>query len=1093
MDDTLAKCLVREKAIAVRLYWYARAVQAVHLEDEFRADTATDPPPPCGVAAGPLPGELDKAAQDPSLNALVDLLTKLPQGNMQMGPVGGSKDIALLYWWATFGDFEIRLKRRLPDESLERPQRRLFARARKESTNAKHFENGRRKLTGGLETPLHPIAWYVKYAADSNGPPRIDSGAVGEAIGLHATGGWRTWQDVLVEFYDAFTRAASLRFASALAMSGAPDGRHDPGPFAQSPGEMAGDLGLVLEAAEPTGRGIELAPCGSWPVRLGRMPVRQAARVANRRIIPISASARPRAYLDVARLVQDKTVRGSELIKQATDAWPEQEPFGDSLAREMRQPTQRSADAVAAIAGLLTRALQPDADVPRGFTEKDFLRELRTTLQRGGVDIVASESSSRLIPARFGCDGAWAVRIPGLAEPVSIGTVCEASCPGVLFDAIDRCDQYVWSCVTVAAVSGDGEWGDAKTNLQKAGVCGEPWERVKAQLLGLQRQPSAEHIVRAFYPLREIYLSLRRRRAKLKPEAIKRNAELLLRIMSESTHLLLQVMQATLRFVGDDVNDVRGGLYPPRHLEGDRAGDVDVAKWLDEPWWSRGPEAACRVDVRLGSAGVKVDERFEESGRSLTLSIPFATEADETLCTRSGALLWLAAGQPPDFVKAIHDCLGGAVKKAIESGSAVDFTEALAILKTHFSSRAGSDAFHAMVDLATRRGDDAPNGLLAYATACWTALRADPRGDFPCFPEVEQTDGVWRLKPPSRWDKELSWSFSPEPPGTLLQVRYAGIARDACRVLSRGPIEQAGLQGLAAAVDHWCASLPESPRLQLGQYAEEVVRCSDLHQTFGESLDSGIQAATELLGVIARADAGTATISLSETNADDGFAALKAWLDAADIIVEPEGWSAGTGASVTPEGGEKLPAEFNDLIPEGNVLVRTFGVVSRDAGTRFSVFGGGRSAGPQPANYRELLTIADAPGGERFLEWLRQMPEKRLKGADAFRSHLYDLYYKISMAHYARLKGTEPEWELTTDVLARAKQGLEEMYETTFECTAFPKEQDVVKVYHDVQPDEVSLQGAGQLEADEVRVAVRGFRSKGKVVSKARVFKESTT
>jgi hypothetical protein len=48
-------------------------------------------------------------------------------------------------------------------------------------------------------------------------------------------------------------------------------------------------------------------------------------------------------------------------------------------------------------------------------------------------------------------------------------------------------------------------------------------------------------------------------------------------------------------------------------------------------------------------------------------------------------------------------------------------------------------------------------------------------------------------------------------------------------------------------------------------------------------------------------------------------------------------------------------------------------------------------------------------------------------------------------------------------------------------------------VYRDVQPDEVSLQGAGQLEADDVRVAVRGFRSRGKVVSKVRVFKESTT
>jgi len=1084
MDEALAERLEREQIVAGRLYRFARAVRTAYLDADVRKSGIIDLPPPCDVVPATVAAVDAKiAAQDPSLKALVNAITTDGQTALPRDAADFCRDMSLLQWWALFGDFEVGLQRRLGEDSAVQPQKGFFSKPRVESTNANNFREGRVELTRGTGDPdpntLHPIAWYVKCVSVPVWSPFVDGRAVAEVLALHGTGGWKTWLDVLFEFYDAVTHAAVARFVSSLSMR-SPHGQQPLAAtdFAKSVSESARVFGLPSDGGRQSVGEIAFSPCGAWPYEEPSVCLRQATHNGGRRIPPIFMHARPIAYIRSHGEQPNWTSRVSELIRQAGNSWPEHEAFGRWLAHEMLEPTRRIADALAATGGFLGRSLAASADRSVEFSEDNFALQVQRVLKRCGVAVVESDTASRRLANRFPKDGRWALSINAGSIIIPFGQAMKATCPASLSDSIDLYDQFVWACAAIAAISSKPAWNELKEAFVVAGAWGEQWEHVKSHLLDLPHAPQVNQIIQSFHALRAICLRLEQSLRKLQGSGTPTS------LVHESLHAknrLRDVVTALFRLAGESVNEPGGDFYPPRVADGDLAGDVDIVKWLDDPWWYGGGRSRHRCDVLVRDSrttATHVEEHLSAIGRTFTLSLPFATPADEQLIAGTNALIWSGDQDPPDYVKTIHECVKGPVQKAIRNGSKIDFESALDHLTSRFSADVDADHFHEMVDRALQ-GDRS-------ASACLSILQSDSRSDLECYPDVRECDGQWTVSPPSPTDSELAFRFSEKPRGETILIRFATSRDKAKRVISRGPPEDTGLQALARRIREWCKDLPES--LQL--HAKYIEVRSDRHALFSEPLTKGIEAAAAILQWIAQPGRGGSTVNLSAAQRDEGFQRLKAWLTSAGAKVEPETWVSDLGADSMPAKAQESPAEFHAHIPEGRIVVKGFGILGHTAGTRFGDFQGCRSAGPPPQHYQKLMTIGESPGGERLVTWLRRTPDKKLQGREPYRSDVYELYSILSQTLYRRETGSVPEWDLPSAACDTARNLVEQWYESEFDCEAFPKETDRVEVYRDIEKSEIKNLEPGEIEGGLVRVVVRGFRSKTGKILAARVYKE---
>ena len=611
-----------------------------------------------------------------------------------------------------------------------------------------------------------------------------------------------------------------------------------------------------------------------------------------------------------------------------------------------------------------------------------------------------------------------------------------------------------------------------------AGAWGAQWEHVKGQLLDLPREPTVSQTADSFHAVRAICLrleqSLRNLRSPDKPFTLAH--EMLL-----ATGRLREVVAALLRLAAANVDDAGGDFYPPRIVDGELVGDVDLGKWLDDPWWYGGGGGQRKCDSKVRGSrtdGVYVEEDPAAIGKIFTLSLPFATPADEALIACPGALIWSGDQAPPGYAQILHDCLSRPVQHAIRKRGKIDFSIALDQLRNRFAADGDADRFHEMVERAIR-GDSS-------ASACLSILRSDSRSDIKCFPEISKCDGKWTLQEPRPTDTELAFSFSEKPRGETIQIRFATSRETAKRVISRGPDEGTGTQASARRVKEWCQDLPKSIKL----HAKDIVVQSDRHELFDEPLAKGIEAAAAILQLIAHPETEGSAVALSAAQRDEGFQRLKAWLTDAGGKVVPETWSSDMGADSIPAEAQATPAEFHAQVQEGRIVVKRFGVLNHIAGTRLGDFQGCRSAGPPPQHYQKLLSLGEAPGCELLVGWLRRTPEKKLQGREPYRADVYELYSILSRGYYARQLGKTPEWDLPAVVFDSARTLVQEWYEGAFDCEAFPKEKDRVEVYTDIDKSEIKNLEPGEIEGGLVRVVIRGFRSQTGKVIPARVYKE---
>jgi hypothetical protein len=1081
MDEALAVRLERERAVARRLYRFARAVRTACLDIDARKGSVIDLPPPCDVLPATIAAaDARIAAQDPSLKALVNAIKTDEQAALPRDTAAPFRDMSLLQWWALFGDFEVGLQRRLGEEPSEPPQRGFFSKPRVESTNARHFREGRVELTRGTGDPdpnsLHPIAWYVKYAKG------IDGRAVAEVLAIHGSGGWMTWPDALLEFYDAVTHAAAKRFVSSLIL---PTSKDAPPPnasdFAKKLSDSARDLGLRSEVGGESAGEIAISPCGAWPNEEPSACLRQTTHNAGRRILPIFIHARPIAYVRSLAEQPSWSPRISELMRQADNSWPEHDALGSWLAHEIREPTLQIADALAAIGGFLGRSMAASTDRSAGFSEGIFLLQLQRVLNRCGIAVVGADTASRRLANRFPQNGRWALSINTGSVKIPFGETTKATCPASLADAIDRYDQFAWSCATLADISGKLAWTEVKEAFLVAGAWGEQWETVKCQLLDLPQEPSVSQSIESFHAVRTLSVrleqSLRTLRSSDKPITLAHET-------LHATRRLRDVVAALLSLAGANVDNAGSDLYPPRIVAGDLAGDVDIGKWLDDPWWYGGGRGQRRCELKVRASrkdAAHVEEDLAAIGTTFTLSLPFATPADAALIACPGALIWSGDQAPPGYAQIIHDCLSGPVQQAIRKRGKIDFSGALDQLGSRFAAAGDANHFHEMVERAIR-GDSS-------ASACLSILRSDSRSALKCYPEVGEYDGKWTLLGPTPTDTELSFCFSEKPRGETIQIRFATSRDAAKRVISRGPDDGTGMQALARAIKEWGTDLPKPIKL----HATAIVVQCDRHELFEEPLTKGIEAAAAILHMIAQQGDEDSAVALSAAKRDEGFEKLKAWLTAAGGKVEPEMWSCDLGSDSIPLEAQESPAEFHDHVPEGRIVVKGFCVLDPESGKKFSEFQGCRSAGPPPKHYHKLLSLGKSQGGERLVGWLRRTPEKKLQGREPYRADVYELYSILSRGFYSRQTAETPEWDLPAAVFGSARALVEEWYEGAFDCKAFPKESDKVEVYKDIDKSEIKNLEPGEIEGGLVRVVVRGFRSQTGKILAARVYKEPTS
>lgn len=1059
---------MRERLAAVRLYRFARAVQEAFLDENYSRVARLQLPPPFSITSDNCSAADKKLAlKDPSLQTLVKSISQDRDVSDPSANGGMQRDLSLLHWWSQFGDLEIGLQRILGEVSGQ-PQ--WWARTRQPRPSSRLFEKGRLELTRPPGTPgghaMHPIAWYVHFAATDDWSSCVDSGGVGEALGLYSKGGWQTWHDVLCEFYDAVTRAVCTRFASRTAYLASD----------RTPSFSGGDLARsIFESARrlaPSGQSTQrplgevvLSPYGTWCNEEPRVVLRVAAESCSG-VVPIVMYARARAY--VRSLGKRFGGRYADVIQRAELWWPEDDAFGTWLAQGMRHPTHQVAEALAAVGRFFGQSLAASSNRNKEFSEDRFLRNVQDVLTRCGVGLFATQSASRRLATSREGGGVWAIGIDEDKCTIPFGVATKATCPLPLLDAIDRYDQLAWAYATVADVSGAASWTTAKGVLSSAGGWGEEWERVKGELLDLPPEPAVREVADVLKAVRQVCLRLE--------EVLRRNEALDGKFndgpnLGISARHLRDLSGVLLRLPGVNTPDATGCFGPPRIADGVHAGDVDVAKWLDDPWWygGRSSVGAYAVEIlgrRDDAAYVKED--MAAVGQAFTLSLPGATAADQSLIACPGFLIWTNSEPPPSYVKIIHEHLRPTVQHAIRHGGSIDLSAALEQLRTYFAADGGKDRFHEMVSMAAVRKDP-------VASACLSALRSDERFALTCFPEVSEHDGKWVLRPPSPSDTEVEFCFHEKPGNDTTKIKFATTREKAKRVVSRGPADAMGLQATAERLIQWCEVLPDSPRLK----ASRIMELSDRHELFGEPLDNGIEIATALLAVVVKASDAGESATLSASQCDDGFQKAQAWLDAAGVCVEPANWRCWQGVDSIPSQAHESPTDFHPHVPEGSIVVKRFRSSDQRSGSEIHPFEGHRSAGPPPAQYLELLALGRAHNAEEFLAWLQRVPGLLLKDKDDYKINIHLLYSHVSRGYHDRVMGRAPEWDLPKEFFQAAASLFEKWYEEAFECEAFPKDEYLEAYEGGVSKDEMrSVKFGEAIHPGLVQVVVKGFRTR---------------
>jgi hypothetical protein len=413
------------------------------------------------------------------------------------------------------------------------------------------------------------------------------------------------------------------------------------------------------------------------------------------------------------------------------------------------------------------------------------------------------------------------------------------------------------------------------------------------------------------------------------------------------------VMLQALQQIDPEAN---GGLCPPRREDG----TCDVAKWVADAMCSDSRGRDIRVMWRVDERpfGTQIEERLEPDGMRVVFSAAGMTPEDVRLLN-SPFLVTCPSTPQGQFFEPLHRLgkfLCGSLGK-----KQPDVPAALSLMRKYLATDAGAQAFNALIHESLAGNRDALHWV--------ELLRADERFAFSCHPAID-----WNGTPPSpcrpRPDEPLMWQDDAEvPEGDTLEIVYAIDVAESRRVLSRGLPASDSAEVLAAGIARRVETLDEPVRLA-GQALRDD---TDRRRVFGDVVSHPMKHVCGLLAALV-----TGTIADSE-QAAALFSDLVAWCKAVGHDVVPDSWQPELGSSVVPHGCEQVC--FHATIPPGRCVVTTFGI----RGSEEQAFEGYVSAGPAPAGFVDIATVAGAlsaevPRYKAIRECVAELPRHYLAG-----------------------------------------------------------------------------------------------------------------
>jgi hypothetical protein len=1098
--DELKAAIERELAIAYRVY--------VVIDVLFRhfSPAPHNCPPTCWSApplfesfrprVASLRQQCEKAARDDVSLSALQALARRPCDNLEFGDCRTLPVVTLhlLGWWAVYGDFEAWLAGLMDRTPVPKPRHRNPFRRSGDESERVPLARLRDAALGDRQD--HPLAWYCW--CKHKWPDSLNAHGVRHELLLHGLGGYRTSDDIRVEFFDAVTRAASVGYVVASAFR---EGRQAAEPNAPSESdflEAMHRLGIHLtEADDSTGEAVVLRPAVVCEpikqLKQLRTCVRKAKASAGNRITPsISVHVRPRSMLETMAQTQKCSASFRELAKQASECWPSRVDVGKWLSCAIDAPTVQACQVLRTLSGLIVLGAEARASsANEGLLDSILVEELLSLDSMGVAWNQESASGQRVIPWRATTRDhvSLVLRVEGRASPIAVGRYGRAaSCGDNLFWAVAAYDRHVWAIAAISEM-GDSSHGSALVAIadaaMKSGGWGEEWETLKNELLATPASSGSSVLVTLFPRVRSLVLQWRT----YLPELASYRTEQPL--VDTLTHYLDVLQAEIVAAISGDAHEGPARLSPPRCGDKGREGEIDLDRWLSRNWKAERVDDSVPYDVRAtaSSSGFQIIEHLHETPHAYEIYVPEAEERDISLMSLPGVLHWSKSFPPPKYVEVFHDALADALLRA-NRGSALGIDRAVTAIKNEFfaSQRA---AFDALVHDAIYAE---PSDLNHIATAYLAAMRRDERFAFQCFPCVSQgPSGDWRVDPVQPEDEWLAYDFSNTVNAKAdISIQFASGRDRALRVISRGAAptceseQERTTQAWAGAIMETLVGHEGSLRAS----ATVILDASDRHMMFGIPLNEGCGAAADLLDALACRSPGD-EVTLDESTADKLFASVRGWLSSVGVEVWPEKWTARDSSSsdiqCPPDVDQGLGAVFAKYVPKGGLKVERFRLARSHLIQR--PFSGSVSAG-WPVGYDtiDVLIRSSHPTAKKWGELIasfRELAPAVLEGTE--KENLV-----LTKIHLHLAGSTATENGVAEDVWHELTKAFEVMLKEGFGCDMFPSE-EVITLGQRYRSDDFENDTDGDerlLSGQVVRITKRGLRRAGKVIDPPRARRE---
>lgn len=583
-----------------------------------------------------------------------------------------------------------------------------------------------------------------------------------------------------------------------------------------------------------------------------------------------------------------------------------------------------------------------DAGQPRSGMEA-----LQVALALDGLQVRAEEGSApaagRVIPCNGTLDAGPPRRLTLIRRSTGfqaeIGWTAAAPCPTTRLSlAVEDFDWRAWQMTVMArsrpklALHNMAEITVAAGKLSR-------WEQIKRELLSAGMDASPEPLLSLAFDFAQ------RRRLTLEllasKTAGKQGTEVFDPLLAGLIDACREVTAAVLERLHVIDPAALSRLAPPRLVDG----AVDGLAWLSRPVELNGDEIRYSPIWRRDHRpfGHAVEEfRDAQDGICVVLSAVDASAADVRLLNAALGKARVTAPEHPNaeqglWLELVHTFATRMLERAVANPLAADFGPEVAWLRERCAG-GDTDAFHALIT----------DRLADREVACeWcTILAEDPRFHFEVHPSVDFAAGT--LAAPQPADRYLRWEFHDTiPAGRDIGVRYALVAEQACRTISRGP-RVAGSP--ADRADELVAVAARAGSVW-SDIAVALRDATDRWQAFASGdVPHPATAVVPLLQALVQTEA-TPPVDRAAV-----FAALRDWASTVGHEILPACWSPDQPPEATALPEVAAPPVFNEHVPAGCLVMQSLGLGGEHAVAAKAMI----SAGPAPGGFRELRSLLEA-------------------------------------------------------------------------------------------------------------------------------------